>query len=63
MPAYILNRNLTTGGGKSGRIMSRGSYTRDFYFLPTVLLHRGDFYVSVELAWLKWYVGVVKESI
>ena len=43
--------------------MSRGSYTRDFYFLPTVLLHRGDFYVSVELAWLKWYVGVVKESI
>lgn len=36
----------------------KGSYTRDFYFIPTILLHNGDgIYYSIEIAWLKWYVG------
>ena len=39
--------------------MTKGRYTRDFYFLPTILLHNGEFYVSIEIAWLKWYFGVV----
>ena len=39
--------------------MSRGSYTRDFYFTPTILYHNGDgIYYSIELAWLKWYIGI-----
>ena len=39
--------------------MSRGSYTRDFYFIPTILYHNGDgIYYSIELAWLKWYIGI-----
>lgn len=38
--------------------MTRGKYTRDFYFIPTILYHDGDgIYASVELAWLKWYIG------
>ena len=41
------------------RTMTKGRYARDFYFLPTILLHNGEFYVSVEIAWLKWYFGVV----
>lgn len=40
--------------------MTRGSYTRDFYFIPTILYHNGDgIYARLELAWLKWYVGFV----
>lgn len=41
------------------RSVTKGRYTRDFYFLPTILLHNGECYVSVELAWLKWYIGIV----
>jgi hypothetical protein len=38
--------------------MTRGKYTRDFYFIPTILYHDGDgIYASVEFAWLKWYIG------
>ncbi len=38
--------------------MTRGSYTRDFYFIPTILYHNGDgVYSRLELAWLKWYIG------
>lgn len=38
--------------------MTRGKYTRDFYFIPTILYHDGDgIYASIELAWLKWYIG------
>lgn len=40
----------------------RGTYTRDIYILPTLLVHRGDGYTSIELAWGKWYVGVIKEQ-
>ena len=40
--------------------MTRGSYIRDFYFIPTLILHDGDgIYKSLELAWLKWYIGIV----
>ena len=41
------------------RTVTKGRYTRDFYFLPTILLHNGESYVSVELAWFKWYIGIV----
>ena len=41
------------------RTVTKGRYTRDFYFLPTILLHNGECYVRVELAWLKWYIGIV----
>lgn len=38
--------------------MTRGKYTRDFYFIPTILYHDGDgMYASIEFAWLKWYIG------
>ena len=38
--------------------MTRGSYTRDIYFIPTILFHNGDgIYYMIELAWLKWYMG------
>lgn len=38
--------------------MTRGKYTRDFYFIPTILYHDGDgIYASIEFAWLKWYIG------
>lgn len=38
--------------------MIRGKYTRDFYFIPTILYHNGDgIYASLELAWFKWYIG------
>ena len=40
--------------------MSVGKYTRDFYILPTILIHNGDgIYHTLELAWLKWYVAIV----
>lgn len=39
--------------------MTRGKYTRDFYFIPTILYHDGDgIYASIEFAWLKWYIGL-----
>lgn len=39
--------------------MTRGSYTRDFYFIPTILYHNGDgIYRTIEIAWLKWYIGI-----
>lgn len=38
--------------------MYRGSYIRDFYFIPTILYHNGDgIYAQLDFAWLKWYVG------
>ena len=40
--------------------MNKGLYTRDFYILPTILIHDGDEYKTFELAWLKWYIGFVK---
>lgn len=39
--------------------MTKGTYTRDFFILPTILFHNGECYVSIELAWLKWYIGIV----
>ena len=39
--------------------MTKGTYTRDFYILPTIFFHNGECYVSIELAWLKWYIGIV----
>lgn len=41
------------------RTVTKGRYTRDFYFLPIILLHNGECYVSIEIAWLKWYFGIV----
>ena len=36
----------------------KGRFTRDFYILPTILMHRGDgIYTTLEFAWLKWYIG------
>ena len=40
--------------------ITKGSYTRGFYILPTVLIHRGDCYETFEVAWLKWYLGFIK---
>lgn len=38
---------------------SIGKYTRDFYIVPTILIHNGDnFYYSIEFAWIKWYLGI-----
>jgi hypothetical protein len=40
--------------------ITKGTYIRDFYVFPTVFHHNGDeFYHSIELAWLKWYIGIV----
>lgn len=39
--------------------MTKGKYERDFYIIPTILIHHSDCYTSVELAWLKWYIGIV----
>ena len=39
--------------------MTKGTYTRDFYFIPTIIFHDGDrLYKTVELAWLKYYIGI-----
>lgn len=41
-------------------IMTKGKFTKDFYILPTILIHNGDgIYTSIELVWLKWYIGIV----
>ena len=38
--------------------MTKGQFTRDFYLLPTILIHHGDgIYTTIEFAWLKWYIG------
>ncbi len=40
--------------------MTKGKFAKDFYILPTILIHNGDgIYTSIELAWLKWYIGIV----
>lgn len=40
--------------------MTKGKFTKDFYILPTILIHNGDgIYTSIELVWLKWYIGIV----
>lgn len=37
--------------------MRRGKYIRDFYLLPTILIHNSDgIYLTVELVWLNVYV-------
>lgn len=39
-------------------IMHCGSYTRDCYFIPTILYHNADdIYYTIEFVWLKWYIG------
>lgn len=39
--------------------ITKGKYRKDFYILPTILIHSGDFiYTTIELAWLRWYIGV-----
>lgn len=44
--------------GSEEAIMTYGVYTRDFYFLPTILFHNSDgIYMEVEIAWLNFYVG------
>ena len=40
--------------------VTRGLYTRDFYILPTTLVHHGDCYETFEVVWLKWYLGIIK---
>lgn len=40
--------------------MRFGKYTRDFYIIPSILVHSGDgIYSSVEICWLCWYIVVV----
>lgn len=39
--------------------MIKGTYMRDFYILPTINVHGGDCYVSIEFAWLRWYIGFI----
>ena len=37
-----------------------GSFTNDFYVLPTVIIRRGDGpCYAIEIAWLRWFVGFV----
>ena len=38
--------------------MIKGNYIKDFYIFPTIIYHKGDFQKSIELAWLKWYIGI-----
>lgn len=36
----------------------KGTYTRDFYILPTIYYHNGDgLYKTLEFAWLKFFIG------
>lgn len=38
--------------------MTHGTYTRDFYIFPTILIHNGDgIYKCLEFAWFKFYIG------
>ena len=41
--------------------ITKGCYTRDFYILPTILVHHGDCYKTFEIVWLKWYLGFIKK--
>ena len=41
--------------------ITKGSYIRDFYILPTILVHHGDCYKTFEIVWLKWYLGFIKK--
>ena len=48
---------------KSQINLTSGTYIRDFYLIPTILLHNGDgIYYSLEIAWLKWYIGFSWQS-
>ena len=41
--------------------MIKGTYTREFYILPTILYYNEvcsyGMYKTVEFAWLKYYIG------
>ncbi len=39
-----------------------GTYTRNFFILPTIVLHDGDVYKSLEFAWLIFFVGFKKDE-
>lgn len=39
-----------------------GTYVRNFFVLPTIVLHDGDVYKSLELAWLIFFVGFKKDE-
>lgn len=40
--------------------ISRGSYIRDFYLLPTIKYHNGDgIYKELEICWLKYFISFV----
>lgn len=39
--------------------MNNGTYTRDFYILPTIIYHNGDgIYKTLEFAWLRFYIVI-----
>ena len=38
-----------------------GTYSRDFFFLPILVHHISDFYWTIELGWLNFYVGIKGE--
>lgn len=41
----------------------KGRYTKDFYILPTILIHRENgIYTTIEFAWLKWYFGFIRHK-
>ena len=40
--------------------ITKGWYTRDFYSLPTILVHSGVCYQTIEVVWLKLYLGIIK---
>lgn len=41
--------------------MTFGKYMSDFYILPTIFVHRNEgIYTSIEIAWLKWYMAIIK---
>lgn len=43
--------------------ITKGNYTRDMYFIPTVSYHNGDgWYKTVEVSFLKWYIGICWHS-
>ena len=44
------------------KYITKGSFTRDFYIVPTIIIHNSDgIYTSLEFAWLKWYFGLLWE--
>ena len=39
--------------------MFRGKYNNGFFVLPTIFVQReGRACVTIELAWLKWFIGI-----